>query len=85
MGARLPSNAHIGAVDPLRYGVPIKLKCIDCLKLNRFYRYAGACTGVHSLAQPRTKHLVDRALKIDYWRNGHVELRPQLGAFLCRR
>jgi hypothetical protein len=38
----------------------------------------------HKIAQPRTRILFDCALPIDYWRNGDVELRPQLGrALFC--
>jgi len=44
-------RVHYGAVNPLSYGAPIKVKWIDCLKLNRFYRYAGA---PNNIAQDRT-------------------------------
>ena len=46
-------------------------------------------TGSHRIAQDRTTKLFDRVLQIDYWRNGLVELRPQLfaaaGDRRCRR
>jgi len=34
-------------------------------------------TRSHKIAQDRTRHLFDCALLIEYWRNAHVELRPQ--------
>ena len=38
----------------------------------------------HRNAQNRTTFAFDSALQIDYWRNGDVELRPQLGrALFC--
>jgi hypothetical protein len=40
----------------------------------------GDCTESHKIAQDRTALLFDGAFQIDYWRNGCVELRPQLQA-----
>ena len=36
------------------------------------------------IAHDRTAKLFDRVLQIDYWRNGHVELCPQLFAVTVR-
>jgi len=43
----------------------------------RSHKIAQDRTRSHKIAQDRTRHLFDCALLIEYWRNAHVELRPQ--------
>src|SRR5712671_7097575 len=44
----------------------------------------GALLESHKIAHDRTAKLFDRVLQIDYWRDGHVELCPQLFAVTVR-
>ena len=64
----------------------LRYRMLGDSRLARFYDRANIATRApHRVAQGRTQHLVDCALLIEYWRNGHVELHPQLFAAAARR